>query len=161
MKLKRELKLKNLIPAIALPLAVGAAAGFLTKDGMAMFAAIDKPPLSPPGWLFPVVWTALYIMMGIASALVWSAGVSPARQDRALTVYGLSLLANFVWPLIFFGMELYLIAFFWLLLLWALVAICTLLFWYISKVAGKLMLPYLAWLTFAAYLNLGVWILNR
>ena len=66
-----------------------------------------------------------------------------------------------MWPLIFFGMELYLIAFFWLLLLWILVAVSTLLFWYISDKAGKLMLPYLFWLTFAAYLNLGVWILNR
>ena len=161
MKLKRELKLKQLIPAIALPLAVGAAAGFLTKDGMAMFAVIDKPPLSPPGWLFTLVWTLLYIMMGISSALIWSAAVSPARRDRALTVYALSLVANFVWPLIFFGMELYLVAFFWLLLLWALVAISSLLFWYISNTAGKLMLPYLVWLTFAAYLNLGVWVLNR
>ena len=161
MKMKHTLKFKQLIPAIALPLAVGAVAAFLTKDGMAMFAVIDKPPLSPPAWLFPVVWTVLYALMGIASALVWSSGVSPVRRDRALTVYVLSLVANFVWPLIFFGMELYLIAFFWLLLLWILVAIATLLFWYINKSAGKLMLPYLAWLSFAAYLNLGVWILNR
>lgn len=157
----RELKLKQLIPAILLPLSVGAAASFLTREGMEFFKLVQKPPLSPPAWLFPVVWTALYIMMGIASALVYSADVSPARRDRALSAYALSLVANFVWPLIFFGMELYLAAFIWLLLLWLLAAVAALLFWYISSPAGKLMLPYLVWLGFAAYLNLGVYILNR
>ena len=161
MKMKRELKLSQLVPAILLPLAVGAAASFLTKDSMMLYTLMEKPPLSPPAWLFPPVWTVLYILMGLASALVWSSGVSPSRRDRALSCYGLSLVANFVWPLLFFALELYNVAFFWLLLLWALVAVCTLLFWYINKYAGKLMLPYLLWLTFAAYLNLGVWILNR
>ena len=156
-----ELKLRQLIPALLLPLAVGAAAGFLTKEGMMMYALMAKPPLSPPAWLFPVVWTALYIMMGLASALVWSAGVSVSRRDRALSAYALSLVANFVWPFLFFWLELYNVAFFWLLMLWGMVAVCTLLFWYIRKSAGMLMLPYVAWLGFAAYLNLGVWILNR
>ena len=158
--MKAELRLKTLIPAILLPLAVGAAAGFLTRDGMAIFASVNKPPLSPPGWLFPIVWTALYILMGIASALVWSADASPIRRDRALSFYMLQLTANFVWPLIFFGMELYLVAFVWLVLLWLLSAITTLLFHYISSGAGRLMLPYMLWLSFALYLNLGVWILN-
>lgn len=158
--MKAELKLKTLIPAILLPLAVGAAAGFLTMDGMAVFAAVNKPPLSPPDWLFPIAWALLYTMMGIASALVYSADVSPLRRDRALSFYALQLTANFVWPLIFFGMELYLVAFLWLVLLWILAAITTLLFYYISPGAGKLMLPYMLWLSFAMYLNLGVWILN-
>ena len=156
-----ELKLRQLIPALLLPLAVGAAAGFLTKDGMMMYTIMAKPPLSPPAWLFPVVWTGLYIMMGLASALVWSAGVSVSRRDRALSAYALSLVANFVWPFLFFWLELYNVAFFWLLMLWGIVAVCTLLFWYIRKSAGLLMLPYIVWLGFAAYLNLGVWILNR
>ena len=161
MKMKTELKLKQLIPAILLPVAVGAAASFLTRDGIEMYPVLIKPPLSPPAWLFPLVWTALYILMGTASALVWSAGASIPRRDRALTIYALSLVANFVWPLIFFGLELYLVAFFWLLLLWALAAVATLLFWYINRSAGRLMLPYLAWLSFAAYLNFGVWLLNK
>ena len=158
--MKAELKLKTLIGAVLLPLAVGAAAGILTMDGMAVFAAVKKPPLSPPGWLFPIVWTLLYIMMGIASALVWSANISPLRRDRALSFYTLQLTANFVWPLIFFGMEMYLVAALWLVLLWLLSAITTLLFYYIAPKAGKLMLPYMLWLSFALYLNVGVWILN-
>lgn len=159
--MKAEIKLKALLPAVALPLAVGALAAFLTKEGMAMFNVMPKPPLTPPGWIFPAVWTALYILMGYASYLVWVSGASEKRKERALTAYALSLGANFIWPLIFFGMELYLLAFIWLILLWLLSAAATLLFHYISEKAGKLMLPYMLWLSFAAYLNLGVWILSR
>lgn len=161
MKMKTELKLKQLVPAILLPLAVGAAASFLTKEGMALFALMPKPPLSPPGWLFAPVWTVLYILMGLASALVYCSPASLPRRERALTVYAMSLVANFVWPLLFFGLEMYALAFFWLLLLGALAAVAALLFRYIDKGAGLLMLPYLVWLGFAAYLNLGVWILSR
>ncbi len=159
--MKHELKLKTLIPALILPLAAGTAAWLLTREGMAVFASAVKPPLSPPAWLFPIVWTVLYLLMGTASALVWAADASAIRRDRALNFYTLSLTANFVWPLIFFGMELYAVAFFWLLLLWLLSGICTLLFRYISPLAGRLMLPYMLWLSFALYLNMGVWILNR
>lgn len=161
MKMKRELTIKQLVPALLLPLAVGATSAFLTKDAMAMFSVLPNPPLSPPGWLFPPVWALLYILMGLASALVWSSGASLPRRDRALSAYALSLVANFVWPLIFFGMELYLLAFFWLILLWLLAAITTVLFWYIREAAGKLMLPYMLWLSYAAYLNFGVWLLNK
>ena len=156
----KRLKLKTLIPALLLPLGLGTAAALMTRDGMAVFAGAIKPPLSPPAWLFPIVWTVLYLLMGTASALVWSADVSPIRRDRALSFYSLSLTANFVWPLIFFGMELYAVAFFWLILLWLLSAAAALLFFYISPRAGRLMLPYILWLSFALYLNLGVWILN-
>lgn len=161
MKMKAEIKLKILLPALALPLAVGGLAAFLTKDGMMMFQAMPKPPLTPPGWIFPAVWTALYLLMGFASYLVWMSDASAIRKERALTAYALSLAANFIWPLIFFGMELYLLAFIWLILLWLLSAAATVLFHYISERAGKLMLPYMLWLSFAAYLNLGVWILSR
>ena len=161
MKMKAEIKLKILLPALALPLAVGGLAAFLTKDGMMMFQAMPKPPLTPPGWIFPAVWTALYLLMGFASYLVWMSDASAIRKERALTAYALSLAANFIWPLIFFGMELYLLAFIWLILLWLLSAAATVLFHYISERAGKLMLPYMLWLSFAAYLNIGVWILSR
>ncbi len=156
-----EIKWKSLIPALALPLATGALAGFLTRDGMRIFSALRQPPLSPPAWLFPVVWTALYLMMGTASYLVWNSGASSARKERALTVYGLSLAANFLWPIVFFTMEAWLPAFFLLLVLLLLAAVSALLFFHISSAAGRLMLPYLVWLLFAGYLNLGVWLLNR
>ena len=159
--MKGEIKLKALIPALALPLAVGGLAAFLTADAMKLFAIVPKPPLSPPGWLFAPVWTILYILMGTASYLIWVANISPVRRERALTLYLMQLAANFVWPLIFFGMELYLPALLWLMLLWILAAMTTVLFYYISEKAGKLMLPYMIWLSFALYLNFGIWLLNR
>ena len=161
MNMKPNIKWKPLLIALALPLAVGGFSAFLTRDGMKAFAALKQPPLSPPAWLFPVVWTILYLMMGLASYLVWVSGVSPRRRDRALTVYGLSLAANFLWPILFFTVQAWLGALILLLALWILVGITALLFGAIDPRAGKLMVPYLLWLTFAAYLNLGVWLLNR
>ena len=161
MNMKPNIKWKPLLLALALPLAVGGFSAFLTRDGMKAFAALKQPPLSPPAWLFPVVWTLLYLSMGLASYLVWVSGVSDKRRDRALTVYGLSLAANFLWPVLFFTVQAWGAAFVLLLLLWVLVGIAALLFGAIVPRAGKLLLPYLAWLTFAAYLNLGVWLLNR
>lgn len=159
--MKGEIKLKSLLVALGVPLALGGLAAFLTAEGMALFRAMPKPPLAPPAWLFPAVWTILYILMGTASYLVWVSGASPIRRERALSAYALNLAANFLWPFIFFAMELYLAAFIWLILLWAIAAVTALMFWYISQRAGKLMLPYLVWLGFAAYLNFAVWLLSR
>lgn len=110
---------------------------------------------------FPAAWTLLYILMGIAAYLVYCSEKYPGRIERALTFYAVQLFMNFCWTLIFFNLKLYLAAFIWLVLLWAAIAGTALLFRFISKSAGWLMLPYLAWVTFAGYLNLGVYILNR
>ena len=159
--MKRNIKFAPLAVSVLIPLAVGGLSAFLTRDAMKLFGMVKQPPLSPPTWLFPVVWTILYTMMGIASYRIWASGVSHSRRDRALSFYAASLAVNFLWPIFFFGMELYLFSFLWLILLWLLVLICVILFYYISDTAGKLMIPYLVWLTFAGYLNLGVWLLNR
>ena len=161
MNMKHKIQYGPLALALAIPLAVGGFSAFLTRDGMKYFQTLPKPPLTPPAWAFPVAWTILYLLMGAASYLVWVSGVSDKRRDRALTVYGLSLAANFLWPIVFFTMRFYFTAFLLLLLLWILVAAAALLFSCIDKRAGRLMIPYLLWLTFAAYLNLGVWLLNR
>lgn len=124
---------------------------------METFEAISKPALAPPGFLFPAVWTILYILMGIASYLVLTSG---RPNDTALTVYGIQLAFNFFWPIIFFNLGLYLFAFLWLVLLWLLILITAVLFCQISKPAGYLMLPYLLWVTFAGYLNLSIYLLN-
>ena len=116
--------------------------------------------MSPPGWVFPVAWTVLYILMGLASYLVALSPASRDRRERALSIYALQLAVNFAWPVIFFKLSAYGAAFFWLLLLLALVLFTQLLFRHISSTAGKLLLPYLLWLLFALYLNLGVWLLN-
>ena len=152
-----KIQWKRLILCIAIPLAVGGISALLTSSGMETFQALNKPPLSPPGWLFPVVWTLLYILMGIASYLVLTSG-KPSRS--ALTFYGLQLLFNFFWSIIFFNLERYLFAFVWLIALLILIFITTVLFYKISKPAGYLMIPYLLWVAFAGYLNLFIYLLN-
>ena len=152
-----KIQWRKLIICIAIPLAVGGISALLARDSMAAFAALNKPPLSPPGWLFPVVWTILYVFMGIASYLVLT---SEKPNSTALNVYFVQLVFNFLWSTIFFNLELYLFAFFWLVLLWILVLITTILFYQISKPAGYLMLPYLLWLSFAGYLNFAIYLLN-
>ena len=159
--MKRKIQTGKLLAALLIPLAAGGFSAFLTRDGMRHFQTVPQPPLSPPAWVFPVVWTVLYLMMGAASYLVLTSAASAPRRERALTVYGLSLAANFLWPIVFFTMRMYLAAFLLLLVLWVLAAIAALLFSCIDGRAGRLMVPYLVWLTFAAYLNLGVWLLNR
>ena len=110
--------------------------------------------------MFPVVWTVLYLLMGLACYQVVTSEASAPRRRRALTFYGLQLAANFLWSLLFFLLGLYLTAFLWILVLWLLIFVCTLLFYYIRSGAGKLMIPYILWVTFAAYLNLGIYLLN-
>lgn len=152
---------KALVIGIAIPLATGGLSALLTGGGMARFAQVNKPPLSPPGWLFPVVWTILYILMGIAAYLVYVADEDAESKAKALSVYGYQLVVNFLWPVFFFDFGWYLFSFFWLLLLWVLVVQTIRLFSQISETAGYLLIPYLIWLSFAAYLNLGIWYLNR
>ncbi len=145
---------------IALSQAVGILSGLLSRAGMEYFsAAVIKPPLSPPGILFPIVWTVLYALMGIGAARVYMQPDSPEKA-RGLNLFIAQLVVNFFWSLIFFNAQAYGPAFFWLLLLWALVALMTLSFYRVEKWAGLLQIPYLLWLTFAAYLAAGVWYLN-
>ena len=149
---------KALIISVLIPLAVGTVAGLLTMGGMEVFNAMNQPPLSPPAWLFPVVWTLLYALMGISSYLIY---VSESdAKGQALTTYGYQLLVNFLWPVFFFNFGWYFFSFLWLVLLWILVAKMILEFGEISKIAALLNVPYLLWLSFAGYLNLGVWLLN-
>lgn len=155
-----QINKKALVIAIAIPLLVGAFAGFLTADSMAQFMQLNKPPLSPPGILFPIVWTILYALMGIASYLVYSSNAKQEDIHDALSVYALQLFVNFFWSILFFNLEWYLFAFFWLLLLWVLILYTILLFYRISKPAAYLLVPYLLWVTFAGYLNLGIYLLN-
>ena len=147
---------KNLITAIAIPLAAGSLSALLAKDGISSFSTITKPPLTPPAAVFPIIWTILYILMGIASYLV----IMKNPDEKALSLYGLQLLFNFFWFIWFFRFGWYLFAFFWLIALWLLILATTLAFFRISRPAGYLMLPYLIWVTIAGYLNLGVYLLN-
>jgi len=156
--LKKRWKLY--LGSIAIPLAVGGLAALLTRNGMEQFEMIEKPPLTPPGWVFPVAWTILYILMGIAAAQVRESDAAPAEKRCALTFYGAQLAANFLWSIIFFGFRAYIVAFVWLIVLWGLIFVTWRKFRNIRPSAGWLLVPYLAWVTFAGYLNLGVAWLN-
>lgn len=146
---------------ILLAEAVGGLSGWLTRDSMQVYSeTILQPPLSPPGWVFPVVWTVLFALMGIGAARIYLAPPSKARS-LGLNLFIAQLAVNFFWSPIFFNAQAYGFAFFWLLFLWALVLWMILVFRKVDPPAAKLQIPYLIWLTFAAYLNLGVWYLNR
>ena len=141
--------------------AVGALSGWLSKNGMKLYTeTVTQPPLSPPPILFPIVWGILYALMGIGVARIYLSPPSPDRS-RGLNLFVLQLVLNFFWSLIFFNTQAFLFSFFWLLLLWLLVLGMILAFRKVDPLAGWLQIPYLLWLTFAAYLNLGVWYLNR
>ena len=146
---------------ILLTEAVGALSGWLTSAATAAYStSIVKPSLSPPGWVFPVVWTILFALMGIGAARIYLSPPSSARS-LGLNLFIAQLVVNFFWSPIFFNLQAFGLAFFWLLLLWGLVLAMILVFRKTEPTAAKLQIPYLLWLTFAAWLNLGVWYLNR
>ena len=152
-------KIRPYVGFSAAALAVGGLSALLTGGGMRDFAALNQPPLSPPAWLFPVVWTILYTLMGVAAWRIWQSS-APGRE-AALGFYIAQLVFNFFWPLLYFGAELFGAALVWLLALWVLILLTIRKFSAIDRTAGRLLIPYLLWVTFAVYLNAGVWILNR
>ena len=140
--------------------AVGALSGLLSKNGMDIYTSqIVQPPLSPPAILFPIVWIILYALMGISAARIYLSAPSQARS-MGLNLFAVQLVVNFFWSLIFFNAQAFGFAFFWLMLLWVLVISMILTFRRVDPLAAVLQVPYLLWLTFAAYLNAGVWYLN-
>jgi benzodiazapine receptor len=146
-----------LIGFVGLSLLVGAANGAVTRtSSRTWYLSLTPPPGTPPPWTFPVVWTVLYIMMGLAAWLVWRR----AGHQRPLRVWGWQLLANTVWPAIFFGLQTPGPALFALLALIVLIALTIRAFARVRPLAAGLMAPYLAWCTYAAYLNAGFWWLN-
>ena len=156
-----KLRIKELLTAIAIPLAAGFVSYLFTQDSMMTFSLLQKPPLSPPGWLFPVVWTLLYVLMGFASWLIYvSPHADKEEKYQALFIYGLQLLFNFFWSIIFFQQNASLFAFIWLCVLLYLILLTALQFYQIKKIAAYLLIPYILWVTFAGYLNLTIYLLN-
>lgn len=150
---------KSLIISIIIPLFVGLLSSLLSLNSFSKFNLLDKPPLSPPGWLFPVVWTILYVLMGISSYLIYEE--NDVHSDCCLKIYLLSLFVNLLWSPVFFSLELRLFAFIIIIVLDLLVAYTILCYYKVNKKAAYLQIPYLIWVLFATYLNLAVYILNR
>lgn len=159
--LKDKIEWKTLIKNLAIPLLVGVISGFLTKDANKEFTATAVQPIfTPPGWVFPVAWTILYILMGVSAYLIETSNYNTGKKNRALITYYISLFFNFFWSFIFFTFRQYLFAFFWLLVLLALVLTYTVKYFKINKTAGLLNIPYIVWLVFAGIINFSVYLLN-
>ena len=151
-------KAKPYIFSILLALTVGGLSALSTANNMNIYDKIVSPPLSPPGWLFPVVWTILFILMGISSAMIFTS--DSAQKDDALFIYSVSLILNFTWSIFFFNMQAFIVAFIILIALWLSIILTIIKYYKINKAAAWLQLPYLLWVTFAGYLNFAIILLN-
>ena len=139
-----------------LPIVGGALVGLIIS-GYMNYGDMVKPPLSPPSYIFPIVWTILYILMGISYFIA----AKDKENDKELNqIYILQLLVNFFWPIIFFVLKMYFTAFLWIILLLILVIVMIKELLKNNKISGYLQIPYLIWLLFATYLNIGIFLLN-
>ncbi len=153
--------LPSYIIAIAIPLGVGALSAFLTMDNMSIYTELEAPPLAPPAWLFPVVWTILYVLMGVSSAMVYNnRDREPREAARGLVFYAVSLVLNFGWSIIFFNLRSFLLAFIWLLVLLYTIIRTIVCYVRVVPVSGYLQIPYAVWVAFAGYLNIAIYLLN-
>jgi tryptophan-rich sensory protein len=157
-------KAKPYIISILISVSVGLLSAFFTRNGMDIYKEVSTPPLSPPGFLFPIVWTILFILMGVSSAIIYT-DKTPVSQEsnkeRSLFIYAISRVVNFLWSIIFFNLRLFGFSFIWLRLLWLLIFLTIREYLKTNKAAAYLQIPYLIWVTFAGYLNFAIWILNR
>ena len=152
----------GLIVCIALPLAVGALGALGTMDGVrSWYPSLTRPSFAPPSWVFGPVWTTLYVLMGVASWLVWREGTARPEVRSALALYAVQLAFNLAWSWLFFGFRQPAAALADIVVLLALIAVTAQRFARISRIAALLMLPYLAWVAFATMLNAAFWWLNR
>ena len=152
---------KSVIPYLVFPavsLLAGSLSALLTGENMMLYQTVEKPALAPPAILFPIVWSILYLLMGVSAAMVFNAAGSCRRTG--LILFFVQLAVNFFWSILFFNLRAFLFAFVWLILLWILTAAMLAAFYKTRRLAGLLQIPYLLWLTFAAYLNFSVFWLN-
>jgi len=139
---------------------VGVVAALLSRGGFSQYASLEKPAFAPPGWVFFPVWVILYALMGWAAYRVWRAPSSTSRLE-GLIYYGLQLLLNLLWPVLFFGLEMRGLAFLELASLFILILMSLERFYQVDKWAGWLMAPYAAWSAYALVLNGAIWFLNQ
>ena len=157
------MKKKNIIELLIFILfaeLVGALSALLTGDFSQSYSVIVKPPLSPPGILFPIVWTILYALMGVSAFIIFKAKKPQMYKSAALKVYALQLFVNFLWSIIYFRFELLLLAAADIILLDVLVFVMIVRFFKIRPSAAFINIPYIIWLLFATYLNIATVILN-
>ncbi len=156
----RRHKIFALIVSILIPQLIGLLSGYLTGDNMAAYSELIQPSFAPPGEIFGPVWAILYLLMGIASWLVYNKRDQDDSVQDALFTYALNLFFNFFWSILFFGLGLRGAAFIEILVLLVIVIMTTIKFYRIDKRTLPLMVPYIIWVAFAAVLNFSVWMLN-
>jgi translocator protein len=154
----KKSSISTLIIFILIPIATGLLSSLLAGNTANDYSTLNQPPLSPPSYLFPIVWTILYILMGISSYLIYIS--DSALKNKALRIYFIQLAVNFLWSPIFFGLNLYFLGFLWILLLIFLIVLMILIFYQINPIAAYLQIPYLLWCCFAAYLSFMIFKLN-
>lgn len=150
---------KNLVISLIIPLIVGLISGLISMGGIREFNTLVKPSFSPPGFVFPIVWTILYLLMGYSSYLIYES--NDYHSSCCLKIYMINLFVNFIWSPVFFGLNLRLFALIWIILLVFIVGYMILCFYKVNKKAAYLQIPYLVWCIFATYLNLMFYLLNR
>lgn len=154
-------KIKPYIIAIAIPLGVGGLSALLTMGNMDIYNEVNTPPLSPPSILFPIVWTILYVLMGISAAMISAHQEENIQEAQmGLRAYSVSLFFNFWWSILFFNFKWFGFAFFWLLVLLFFIIKTIVSYFKVNKLAAYLQIPYAFWVAFAGYLNFGIWMLN-
>ena len=161
-KFVKMIKLRPLLISLLIPLGLGGVVGMVlaVTGQFADYAELFQPPLSPPPSVFFAAWVILYTLMGISSYLVLTADKPVGVRSDALWLYFVQLGVNLIWPVLFFYFDMRLAAFLWIIVLIALVVKMLVSFWFVSRSAALLQLPYLLWLIFAAYLNGATFILN-
>lgn len=160
-KVNGEFSLRKLIISIAISEGVGFLSSILSRDGMEKYKELNQPGFAPPSWVFAVVWPILFLLMGFAFYRIWMHHSQGIEVNGAIFYYGAQLVFNFLWSILFFGLGLRGLALIDLLILIAFVVITTVSFFKIDKLAGYVMVPYLIWICFAAFLNYSIWQLNK
>ena len=150
-------KLSIYLKSILLPVVLGGIVGFIIS-GFMNYNMLQKPPFAPPAILFPIVWTILYVLMGVSYGTLKSKGKT---NDKINNIYYEQLFINLLWPIFFFVLDWRLFSFVWIILLVIVVIKMIIEFYKEDKIAGLLQIPYLIWLLFASYLNLSFYLLNR
>lgn len=154
-------KILKLIAAILVCQFAGFIGSFFTAPSVTTwYASIQKPDFTPPNWIFAPVWTTLFLLMGISLYLVWERGLEKKEVKLAISIFGIQFVLNIIWSLLFFGLQNPFFAFVEIILLWIAILATIVLFYRISGKAGLLMVPYILWVSFAAFLNYSIWILN-
>lgn len=157
----KKIELSKLFIAIAIPVLVGFISGIISSGARGTYEEMIKPSFSPPGYIFPIVWTILYILMGISSYLVVQTDTDEELKKRAIALYVIQLVLNFFWPILFFNFHLYLFSFLWLVVLIVFIIMMIRAFYDVNKLAAYLQIPYLLWCVFASVLNFTIFYLNK